>query len=211
MPSPVGAIPSSNSGDAKKNMVPLIRPSDFDLLFKPNLSINGMITPDTVTFALGRLVEIRSSQQVLIAEINTDGGDADAARRIALEIRLFLRHSGQAGYCVGKSNVYSAGVTLLAAFPRENRFLTDDAILLIHERRLEANLQLSGPIRSCLQIVREQLSLLETAQQLEFAGFEELVDGSDLTVDQLYDRAIKNCYMKAETAVRHGLVAGVLR
>ncbi|UVC12500.1 hypothetical protein IHQ71_30120 (plasmid) [Rhizobium sp. TH2] len=56
-------------------------------------------------------------------EINTDGGDADAARRIALEIKLFRSHSGQQAYCVGKSNIYSAGVTILAAFAPENRFV----------------------------------------------------------------------------------------
>jgi len=113
--------------------------------------------------------------------------------------------------CVGKSNVYSAGVTLLAAFSRENRFLTEDAISLVHERRLEATLQLSGPIRSYLQIVREQLSLVETAEQLELPGFKELVEGSYLTVDELYESAIENCYMKAETAVGHGFIASVLR
>ncbi|WP_280812031.1 hypothetical protein [Mesorhizobium sp. L48C026A00] len=42
-------------------------------------------------------------------EINTNGGDADAARRIALEIRLFRQHSGRNAYCVGKTKVYSAG------------------------------------------------------------------------------------------------------
>ena len=67
------------------------------------------------------------------------------------------------------------GVTILAAFPRDTRYLTEDAILLIYERRLESYIDLNGPIRSCLQIVREQLSLLETAQHLELAGFGELV------------------------------------
>ena len=186
------------------------RPTDQELLFHPNLSINGSITPDTVGFVLGRLEDIRSNQAPLIAEINTDGGDADAARRIALEVRLFQRHSGQEAYCVGKSNVYSAGVTILAAFTRTNRFLTDDAILLIHERRLDTTLQLDGPIRSCMQIVREELALLETAQELELAGFEELVEGSDLTVERLYKMATTNCYMVAKDAFKHGLIGGVL-
>jgi hypothetical protein len=34
-------------------------------------------------------------------EINTDGGDADAARRIALAIKFFRSHSGHQAYCVG--------------------------------------------------------------------------------------------------------------
>jgi membrane-bound ClpP family serine protease len=88
------------------------RPSDHELLFQPTLSINGLITPDTVTFALGRLEDIRSNGKPLIVELNTDGGDADAARRIALEIRLFRKHQSKPAYCVGKSNVYSSGVTI---------------------------------------------------------------------------------------------------
>ncbi|WP_292136841.1 hypothetical protein, partial [Mesorhizobium sp.] len=77
------------------------------LLFEPNISINGPIGQDTVTFFLGRLEEVRRSGQDMLMELNTSGGDADAARRIALEIRLFRLHSGRRAYCVGKTQVYS--------------------------------------------------------------------------------------------------------
>lgn len=66
--------------------VTALRPSDHELLFGPNLSINGLVTASTVPFVLGRLEAIRAQGTPLIMEINTDGGDADAARRIALEI-----------------------------------------------------------------------------------------------------------------------------
>ena len=188
----------------------MARPSDQTLLFEPNLSINGAITESTVPFIIDRLKDIRESQADLVAEINTEGGDADVARRVALEIRLFSRYSGKEAYCIGKSNVYSAGVTIFAAFARRNRFLTDDAILLIHERRLDNSIQLTGPIRSCLQIVREQLSLLKTAQDLELAGFEELIAGSELTIDELSEMAATSCYMKAEAALRHGIIGGIV-
>jgi hypothetical protein len=35
-------------------------------------------------------------------ELNTEGGDADIARRIAMEIRLFIRHAGNDAYCVAR-------------------------------------------------------------------------------------------------------------
>jgi hypothetical protein len=38
-------------------------------------------------------------------ELDTGGGDADIARRIAMEVRLFPRHGGRDAYCVGKTNV----------------------------------------------------------------------------------------------------------
>jgi ATP-dependent protease ClpP protease subunit len=180
------------------------------LLFEPNISINGLITDDTLAFFLDRLATIRSDGQDMILELNTDGGDADVARRIALEVRLFLRHSGRKACCVGKTKVYSAGVTILAAFPRECRFLTDDAVLLIHERRLDDSVSLKGPLKSCVQIVKEQLEMLETAERLELEGFRELVEGSSLTTDSLYDRATKNFYIHAKEALEAGLIAAIL-
>lgn len=53
-------------------------------------------------------------------------------------------------------------------------------------------------------------ALLETAQQLELAGFEELVEGSDLTVERLYKMATTSCYMVAKDALMHGLIGGVV-
>jgi ATP-dependent protease ClpP protease subunit len=195
---------------AKGDQQSPLRVDGQQLLFQPNISINGLITDDTLTFFLGRLETIRSAGEDMIMELNTDGGDADVARRIALEIRLFLRHSGRKACCVGKTKVYSAGVTILAAFPRECRFLTDDAVLLVHERRLDENIALKGPLKSCIQIVKEQLAMLETAERLELDGFRELVGGSSLPTDELYDRATKNCYIHAEEALADGLIGAIV-
>jgi hypothetical protein len=89
--------------------------------------------------------------------------------------------------------VYSAGVTILAAFPRSCRFLTDDAVLLVHERQLEKSLEPKGPIKACIQIVTEQLRMLETAHGQELAGFGALSEGSGLSLDDLYAQASKSC------------------
>lgn len=187
------------------------RPASDKLLFQPNISINGLISDETLSFFLGRLEAVRSAGEDMIMELNTNGGDADVARRIALEVRLFLRRSGRRACCVGKTKIYSAGVTILAAFPKECRFLTDDAVLLVHERRIDDSIVLKGPMKSCIQIVKEQLALLETAEKLEMEGFRELVEGSSLTTDELYDRATRNCYIHAEEAFQTGLVAQILR
>jgi ATP-dependent protease ClpP protease subunit len=205
-----GNPPSHGSADERASATSK-RPAAHQLLFEPNISINGLIDDNTVSFFLGRLEIVRESGQDIIMELNTDGGDADAARRIALEIRLFRRHSGRQVYCVGKTKVYSAGVTIFAAFPKASRFVTDDAVLLVHERRMQTSIDLNGPLKSCIQIVREQLTLLETAEHLEMAGFEELVDGSSLTPDELYRRAITNCYIHADEALELGIVADILR
>jgi ATP-dependent protease ClpP protease subunit len=186
------------------------RPRDSRLLFEPNISINGLITSDTLGFFLGRLQAVRQDGIDLIMELNTDGGDADVARRIALEIRLFCKHSKGKAYCVGKTKVYSAGVTILAAFPRRQRYVTEDAVLLVHERHMQQSISLNGPLKACIQIVREQLALLETAEQLEREGFEELVQGTCIAPEQLYEKATQNCYITADEAVRIGIVSAIL-
>jgi ATP-dependent protease ClpP protease subunit len=187
------------------------RPSTEDLLFRPNISLNGRISEEaTLPFFLDRLQSVRDAGEDLILELNTIGGDADAAARIALEIRLFIRHSGRRAFCVGKTVVYSAGVTILAAFPRSCRFLTEDAVLLVHERQLDKSLELKGPIKACVQIVTEQLRMLETAQGQELAGFRALIEDSDLSLDELYAQASKSCYLAAREALGLGLIAEIL-
>jgi ATP-dependent protease ClpP protease subunit len=193
------------------NVSPPQRLSNPELLHRPNISLNGRISADTLTFFLQRLQNVRASNEHLVMELNTEGGDADIARRIAMEIRLFRRHGSQDAYCVGKTNVYSAGVTIFAAFPPIRRFLTEDAVLLVHERRLDQAVQLCGPIKASIQIIREQLSMLETAHQLEMEGYGELVEGSKLSVDELYERATSNCYLHAEEALDLGLIWEILK
>jgi hypothetical protein len=83
--------------------------------------------------------------------------------------------------------------------------------LFVHERELEKSIELKGPIKSSIQIHRQELALLETAEQLEIAGFDELVAGSSLTADQMYQRALANSYIHADEAFTQGLVAEILR
>lgn len=183
---------------------------DFQrLLFNPNARIHGVISDPTVSNFLSDLKAVRDSGDDLYVEIDTPGGDADGARRIALEVGLFLKHSGRCGFVVGKNTVYSAGVTVFAAFPKQSRFLCPQAVLLIHERRLEKQIALNGPIRSCLQIIREQLALLETAEKLEDEGVSDLVADSRLSLEELRNRALNNCYMMAEEALELGLVNSI--
>lgn len=83
--------------------------------------------------------------------------------------------------------MYSAGVTIFAAFPKPFRFLTTDAVLLV--RRMQKSVELNGPMKSSIQIV----------------------EGSSLNVDELYRRATTNCYIHAEEALDLGIVADLLR
>lgn len=57
--------------------------------------------------------------------------------------------------CSGKPCFYLAGVTIPAAFEESNRSRTDNAVLVAHERRSKEMIELSIPIKACIQIAEE--------------------------------------------------------
>jgi hypothetical protein len=83
-------------------------------------------------------------------------------------------------------------------------------VLLVHERSMQQTVELSGPTRSNIQIVQGLLEMLKTAERLEHEGFQQLVEGSNLTFETLYHHALGNWYVSAEEALEHGLVSRVL-
>lgn len=186
------------------------RPSDMRLLSEANVLLTGDIDQSRLDHVIEALRGLRGSGAEAIVEINTLGGDADIGRRIALELRLFGRQSGNRVFAVGKTAVYSAGVTILAAVPRGNRFLTEDAVLLVHERHQEKSLSLNGPMKACVQVVREELSTLEQGLELERQSFAEFVAGSAVTLETLFERAKSNWYIPAPEARDLKLVAGIV-
>jgi ATP-dependent protease ClpP protease subunit len=185
-------------------------PSKETLLFYPNISLYGLIDTDAVNSVLSELREVRDGEEALIFQVTTTGGDADAARRIALEVKLMREILGRETYFVGKSFVYSAGATVMSAFPRAQRLVTADTVLLIHERRLKKDVSLDGPIHVNMQVIKEQLKLLETAEQLEIEGFNDIAEGSKLSGQELYGRAKENLYLTAREALELGLIGGIL-
>jgi len=184
--------------------------ADRALLFEPNIRLYGPINDSSVRSFLDQLSEVRKADAPLVLELTTEGGDAEGGRRIALEIRLCRTWNNRRTIFVGKTVVMSAGVTIMAAFPRDYRFLTDDTVLLVHERRIQKTLEVNGPMRANIQIVREMLAQLEVAERIEKDGFAELVQGSRIGLDELYERATKNCYLSAAEALDLSLIAGII-
>jgi ATP-dependent protease ClpP protease subunit len=185
-------------------------PSDEMLLLGSNVQINGMINDQLFLDFMKQLGDVRTNNEDLILELMTQGGDADTARRIALEIRVFQTYSGKNAYAVGKTAVMSAGVTIFSAFECADRFLTQDATLLIHERHIEKTIPLQGPIKSCKQIIREELAALDTADRVEREDFEHFVKGSGMSAEDLFERAKENCYLTAKEALDLRLIGRIL-
>jgi ATP-dependent protease ClpP protease subunit len=185
-------------------------PKDLKFLLSPNVQVFGPLDIAAVRDCLQNIKAVRDSDAPLVFELTTEGGDAEGGRRIALEIRHLREHFGRETYFIGKTVVMSAGATIMSAFPRECRYLTADTMLLIHERRMQRTLNLDGPTGSNLQIIRETLALLETAEEIEQQGFADLAYGSKLSAEELYQRARGNYYLSAQQALELDLIAGVL-
>jgi ATP-dependent protease ClpP protease subunit len=158
---------------------------------------------------LEQLKKAPTDRATTIVEVTTPGGDAELARRLVLEIEIRRKHFRRLVF-VGKTQIYSAGVTIMSAFPKQDRYLSRDASLLIHCRQLDKTVEISGAMRSSLPKVQALLEQLETSIELEKNNFLKLIEGSDISLDELLEKAVNNWYLTAEEAQRRGLVVDLL-
>ena len=175
------------------------------------IALVGSIDDALICSMLDQLGTLPDGDEPVVLELTTLGGDAEMGRRAMLEAELAReRLRPRRLVFLGKTVVYSAGVTLMSGFPREDRFLTADAALLIHCRQIEKDLKLQGPLRSNLPKVQALCKELEFGIRLETEAFEHLIEGSDVSMDELQQKALYNWYLPAEEAVDRGLVAGIV-
>ena len=175
---------------------------------KPDIRLLGGIDEQMIQNFLDQADRLEGDGP-LVLELTTMGGEADSARRLAQEIHLLGQQREL--FFLGKSYVYSAGISLMAAVPPARRFLTRDTILLIHERRMDRTVQMAGALRSAIAVARDLLAELEMGEQLERRGFERLVAGSRLGVDDLLRRVLeRDWYMTADEALELRLVADLV-
>jgi hypothetical protein len=99
----------------------------------------------------------------------------------------------------------------MSFFAIENRYLTRGTRLMIHERKLDKQLHISGPLTTCIATVTATLHEIEASIVIQNEGFENLVRGSKVTIDEVLRRAPGNWYIEANEAKALGLVAEILR
>jgi ATP-dependent protease ClpP protease subunit len=179
-------------------------------LFSPQIRLSGLIDDNKFIDFQCQLDNALKTDGQIAVELTTPGGDADLARRIGMDVQLAAEHFGREIFFIGKTIVYSAGVTLMASFPRKRRYLTRDCLLLIHERRMDQSLQLSGPLQASLQRVKEMEAQLTVGIEVERTGFAMLCEGTRVGCDECVERARTNWYLKSDEALNRRLVQGVL-
>lgn len=176
----------------------------------PHVRLHGKVDEDMLSEFLRQQREAPRGEP-LVFELSTLGGSAEIGRRLAEEIRLWQAHGHADLYFLGKTFVYSAGVTIMSAFPAARRVLTQDTVLLIHERRLSKTLVLQGALRACAALVADVQAEIASGQQVEDRDFAQLVLGSRLSHAALREQVMaRDWYLPAREALDHGLVAALL-
>lgn len=177
----------------------------------PEISLVGSVDEAMACKLRDALAEAEDGNAPFRIDMTTLGGDPEMARRMIVEVDAAReRLKGRRLIFIGKTVVYSAGCTFMAAFPRADRYLTEDATLLIHCRQLQQTIELDGPIRSHLPKLKAMIHQLETGIELEMDNFERLVEESDVQIDELLEKALYNWYVPAKEACERGIVAGII-
>jgi len=145
-----------------------------------------------------------------VIELMTSGGVADVGNRIADEVRLAEKSFGVSPIFLGKTSVFSAGVTIMSGFPAERRFLTHNTTLLIHERRTDKHVHITGQLGASIRVARELVAELEAGLRIQSEGFAALVEGTDVSFEEVQERAATGWYVTAQEALDRRLVAGLL-
>lgn len=176
----------------------------------PDIRIYGDINDSKVESFFEQMENARKKKGPIVFELTTIGGDADAGRRIALDIKLCRELDNRDLYFLGKTTVYSIGAVIMSAFPQQRRFLTRNTRLLIHERRITKDVKFDGALSSCIQTAEELLSQFKTGYDIAKEDFKDLAEGSKISADEILIRAKSNWYITTEEALKLQLIAGVI-
>ena len=184
----------------------LLEPKDF---IDPKVILSG-----TVDYAMYKSFRDQfgsAGGDRVIIELSTLGGDPEVARMMGEDVRYQseITPSRQIIF-LGKAAIYSAGTTFMSFFARTNRYLTRGTRLMIHERKLNKVLNIDGPLTSCVATVKATLHEIEASIAIQNEGFENLVRGSSVDMDELLKKAPFNWYIEAQDALNLGIVQGVL-
>ena len=151
------------------------------------------------------------TEGVVAVELTTLGGDPEVARMMGEDLRYYSdAHPQRRLVFLGKAAIYSAGTTFMSFFVRENRYLTRGTRLMIHERKLIRTLNIDGPLTACVASVKATLHEIEASVIIQNEGFENLIKGSSVTMEEVLARAPVNWYIEAQEALSLGLVQAVI-
>ncbi|MFN3579239.1 MAG: peptidase S14 [Pseudomonas sp.] len=175
----------------------------------PHIRLSGTVDQDMYCSFRQQLATCPATGPIVIA-ITTLGGDPEVARLMGDDVRLLREHDGRELQFLGKIAVYSAGATFMSAFPVDCRFLTETTWLMIHERQMEKQVVVDGPLRSCVAALKATLHEIEHSIAIEEKGFKAIIEGSKVDFQTIRDRAPENWYIDCHEALELGLIHAVI-
>jgi ATP-dependent protease ClpP protease subunit len=201
----LAADPAAVSAGADDGLT--LKPIDFA---GPRIQLAGEV--DYAMYSSFReQLDAAPPEGLVIVQLSTLGGDPEVARMMGEDIRFQSQITPQRRLSfLGKAAIYSAGATFMSFFAIPNRYLTRGARLMIHERKLSKTLEINGPLTSCIAPVKALLHEIEHSIAIQNEGFENLVRGSSVTMDEVLRRAPDNWYLEAKDAKALGLIRDVI-
>jgi ATP-dependent protease ClpP protease subunit len=171
----------------------------------PAVALSGVVDYDKYV-RFRQQFDRASSQDLVVIELSTLGGDPEVSRMMGEDVRFASEIEPHRRFVfLGKAAIYSAGTTFMSFFARENRYLARGTRLMIHERKLAKKLA-----TMVLATVQATLNEIECSIAIQNAGFQNLVLGSSVTLDEALKRAPSNWYLEAQHAKDKGLIEAVL-
>ena len=184
-----------------------LHPKDFGA---PAILLGGPVDYDMYKSFRSQL-HASKKEGLVVTELSTLGGDPEVARMMGEDIWFHSENSQNARFVfLGKAAIYSAGTTFMSFFSAGNRYLTRGTRLMIHERKLDKQLHINGPLTTCVATVTAALHEIEASIAIQNEGFESLIRGSKVNAEEVLSRAPGNWYIEANEAKSLGLVEDVL-
>ncbi|MGB7977107.1 MAG: peptidase S14 [Roseiarcus sp.] len=184
-----------------------LQPKDFG---SPAILLGGPVDYDMCKNFRSQL-DASKREGLVVTELSTLGGDPEVARMMGEDIRFHSENSRNCRFVfLGKAAIYSAGTTFMSFFSIENRYLTRGTRLMVHERKLDKQLHINGPLTTCVATVTAALHEIEASIAIQNEGFENLIRGTKVTMNEVLSRAPGNWYIEANEAKSLGLVADVV-
>ena len=185
----------------------ILQAQDFNA---PSILLGGPVDYDMYKTFRSKLDAVKK-EGLVVTELSTLGGDPEVARMMGEDIRFHSENSVDCRFVfLGKAAIYSAGTTFMSFFSIENRYLTRGTRLMIHERKLDKQLHINGPLTTCVATVTATLHEIEASIAIQNEGFENLIRGTKVSMEDVLARAPGNWYIEANEAKSLGLVAAVL-
>lgn len=188
----------------------LFRPLQAIDFLNPPILLAGVVDNMMYAFFRDRLMTA-PREGIVVIELSTLGGDPEVARMMGEDIRFHSEQEPARRFVfLGKTAIYSAGATFMSFFARPNRYLTRGTRLMVHERKIQANIILDGPLTMCIANLNAKLNEIEHSIQIQNEGFQNLIAGSSVTMEQVLKLAPENWYIEANEAKNLGLIEGVI-